>query len=116
MAIRVNSLNPEQGVLILLDREEKSGPFLITVGKKYPIVSLRQPPELCGIDESSYDPAIKNEWIKPFREDFCESLGQAVKESRISRLIIASGGLQWTNSPYATCISDIEVKETNVDI
>ncbi len=115
MAIKVNSRFPKQGVLVLLDREEKSGPFVIVSGKKYPIVSLRQPPELCGIDESTFDPSKKDEWIQPYREQFCDSLNLAVLKSGIDTLFIAAGGVPWVRSSYSSCMPQVSIVEISED-
>jgi hypothetical protein len=116
MSIRVDENIPGHGILILLDREEKVGPFLNTTDRKYPIVSLRQPPELCGIDESAFDPAQEETWIMPYRNSFGETLADAVKESGIQTLIIAGGGVPWMQSPYATYLPELVVEEIFLDI
>ncbi len=116
MAIRVNEYMPAQGVLILLDREERKGPFLIDTEKKYPIVSLRQPPELCGINESVFELSERSKWIEPFRKKFCSSLAEAVQESGIDTLVIASGGVPWEESPYASCVVDVVIEEVGTDV
>lgn len=116
MAIRTVEHIPHHGILILLDREEKGGPFLTTPERRYPIVSLRQPPELCGIDESVFDPAEKDTWIAPYRDSFISSLVGAVAESGIKQLVIAGGGVPWPESPYAPHFPELVVREVFDDI
>ena len=109
----------ESGVLILLDRKETTGPFVITRDDtKLPIIALRQPPELCGIDEPELDREEKENWTQSYRKQFCDSLQKVIHESGINKLIIVDGdnGKTWEASPYSKLVYGVEVQDAQVDI
>ncbi len=118
MAIIVDELSSEDGVLVLLDRKEKEGLFVILKNEHkeeyLPIVTLRQPPELCGIEESDISGEERGKWIIPHRVKFCNSLQKSIKKSNIKKLLVVSGA--WTQEPYADAVRGIRVKEVKENI
>lgn len=117
MAIVTDASLKNKGVLVLVDRLEKSGPFVIfeEQDKKYPIVSLRQPPELCGIDEPELIGDALEQWTVSYRNRFCESLQDAYIKSGVEELLIV-GGSQWELSSYAPLAPRINVGQTDNDL
>lgn len=119
MAIIPLHADPQSGVLVLLDRKETTGPFFITEhNKELPVVSLRQPPELCGVEEPELQKEAKELWTLPYREQFCRSLQTAIVESGIKRLLIAdgNGGKNWEVSPYGGSVKGVEIEDVKANI
>jgi len=119
MAVIPLTLDQETGVLVLLDRKETIGPFLIIKDDiKLPIIALRQPPELCGIDEPELSREEKEVWTQPYRKQFCDSLQKAINKSGVKKLFIANGvgGKAWRESSYSECVSGVEVIDAKEDI
>lgn len=119
MAIVIDPISSKSGVLILVDRQETTGPFVVFTSdktKKFPIVSLRRPPELCGIDEPENFTAQELEkWTRPYREQFCRSLAQACKKANVKILFLAASS-SWDQSPYTSLINNIMIKNATKDI
>lgn len=120
MAIIPLETDPQRGVLVLLDRKESTGPFLITKRQwKLPVIALRKPPELCGIEEPELGKEAKEKWTLPYRNQFCHSLQTAINESGIKRLLIVddgNDGKNWETSPYNPLISGVEIEDVKTDI
>lgn len=115
----VRSLNnPEKGFLILTERIENTGPFIIfsaALDRKYPLVSLRRPPELCGIDEPTFK--TKNEfelWRLPFIKTFSQSLKDAYDRAGVKKLYLAAA-TDWKTSPYAD-LTKLQIESIEGDV
>ncbi len=118
MSVLVDSAQPNYGVLVLTERKETTGPFVICgdmPDDKFPIISLRRPPELCGIDEPTFDnDAEFQKWREPYIASFMNALTQTCKEHKITELGLAASE-KWGDSIYATRIN-LKVQNILADI
>ncbi len=118
MAIVCSPNHPEGGFLILTDRIENTGPFIIfsaAPDRKYPLVSLRRPPELCGIDEPTFKTRNEFEvWRLPFIETFSRSLQDAYDRAGIKKLRLAAA-TDWKTSLYAD-LTTLQVESIEEDV
>ena len=79
-------LSEKESLLILVNRVEKEGPFLLLSDNThhFPIIRFERPPELCGIDEERHADSLDE-----FKKKFLDSLIKTCKKENIEVLYCA---------------------------